>query len=118
MTAALESVAEEEEDNIDFVGMCEALESLERRVVVQSVHIQQAKLEADEGLHQQLGEARMGTTEGLVGENMLGEVVVEKQFNDEEPARVEIAAEWKAKATKEEDVLGGQCDFPIDKERV
>jgi hypothetical protein len=31
---------------------------------------------------------------------------------------VKTAAEWQAKATKEEDVLGGQCDFPIDKEGV
>jgi hypothetical protein len=89
MTAALEPAAEEEADNIDLVGLCEELESLERRVVVKSVHIQQAKLEADEGLHQheeQLEEAGMGTTEGLAGENLSGEVVVEQQFSDEEPA--------------------------------
>jgi hypothetical protein len=47
---------------------------------VQSAHIQQAKLGADEGLHQheeQLGEVGMGTTEGLAGENISGEVVAE-----------------------------------------
>jgi hypothetical protein len=78
-------------------------------------------LEADEGLHQhkeQLGEAEMGTTEGLAGENMSGEVVVEQQFGDEEPVGVETAAEWQVKATKGEGVLGSQCDFPIDKEQV
>jgi hypothetical protein len=32
MTAALEPVAEEEEDCIDFVELCEELEALERRI--------------------------------------------------------------------------------------
>jgi hypothetical protein len=45
-------------------------------------------------------------------------VVAEQQFSDEEPAGVKTAAEWQYKATKEEDVLGSQCDFPIDKEEV
>jgi hypothetical protein len=36
MTAALGSVVEEGADNIDFVGLCEELEYLERRVVVKS----------------------------------------------------------------------------------
>jgi hypothetical protein len=80
-----------------------------------------AKLEdrCQKEIHQheeQLEEAGMGTTEGLTGENLSGEVVAEKKFSDEEPAGVETAAEWQAKATKEEDVLGSQCDFPIDKE--
>ena len=48
--------------------MCEELESLERRVVVQSMHIQQDKLDVDEGLHhheEQVEEDEMGTTEEL-----------------------------------------------------
>jgi hypothetical protein len=74
-----------------------------------------------EEIHQhksQLGEVGIGTIEGLAGENLSGEVVVEKQFSDEEPTGVETTTEWKAKATKEEDVLGSQRDFPIDKDRV
>jgi hypothetical protein len=51
MTAALESATKGEANNIDFLDLCGELESLERRVVVQSMHIQQAKLEANEGLH-------------------------------------------------------------------
>jgi hypothetical protein len=83
-------------------------------VVVQSVHIQHAKLEGDEGLHQheeQLEEAGMRTVEGLAGENLSGEVVVEQQFDNEEHAEVETVAKWKTKATKEEYVLGGQRYF-------
>jgi hypothetical protein len=33
-------------DRISFVDLCEQIESLERRVIVQGMHIQQAKLEA------------------------------------------------------------------------
>jgi hypothetical protein len=74
-----------------------------------------------EEIHQhesQLEEDGMGTTEGLAGENLSGEVVAEKKFSDEEPAGVKTATEWQAKATKEEYVLGSQCDSPIDKEGV
>jgi hypothetical protein len=47
MTAAMESTTKEEANNIDFSDLCEELEVLERRVIVQSMHIQQAKLETD-----------------------------------------------------------------------
>jgi hypothetical protein len=40
MTVALGSAVEEEADNIDFVNLCEELEALERRVVVQGMHTQ------------------------------------------------------------------------------
>jgi hypothetical protein len=52
MTAALEPAAEEETDNMDFVDLYEELEALERRVMVQILHIQQVKLEADGGAYQ------------------------------------------------------------------
>jgi hypothetical protein len=52
MTAALEPAAEEEADNMDFVDLYEELEALERRVMVQSLHIQQAKLEEGRGAYQ------------------------------------------------------------------
>jgi hypothetical protein len=45
MTATLESAIEEEEENMDFFDLYEELEALEKRVMVQSLHIQQAKLE-------------------------------------------------------------------------
>jgi hypothetical protein len=51
MTAALELATEEEEkeDNTSFVDLYQEFEALERRVKVQSLHIQQVKLEVDEG---------------------------------------------------------------------
>jgi hypothetical protein len=45
MTAALEFATKEEADNMDFVDLYEELEALEKRVMVQSLHIRQAKLE-------------------------------------------------------------------------
>jgi hypothetical protein len=66
----------------------------------------------------QLVEVGMGTIEGLAGENLLGEVVDEKQFSDKEPTGVETTTEWQDKTIKEEYVLESQRDFPIDKERV
>jgi hypothetical protein len=41
MTAALEPATEEEADNMDFSDLYEELEALERREMVQSLHIQQ-----------------------------------------------------------------------------
>jgi hypothetical protein len=52
MTAALEPAAERETDNMDLVDLYAELESLERRVMVQILHIQQVKLEADGGAYQ------------------------------------------------------------------
>jgi hypothetical protein len=42
------AAAEEEVDNMSFVDLCEQIETLERRVKVQGMHIQQIRLEADE----------------------------------------------------------------------
>ena len=49
ITAALEPAAEEEANNIDFVELYEELEALERRLNMQSICIQQIKLEIDGG---------------------------------------------------------------------
>jgi len=51
MTAVLKLAAakEEEADNIGFFDLCKEIEALERRVIMQRLHIQQVKLEADEG---------------------------------------------------------------------
>jgi hypothetical protein len=48
-TAALELSTEKEEevDNMIFADLCEQIETLDRRVIVQRMHIQQVKLEAD-----------------------------------------------------------------------
>jgi hypothetical protein len=48
MTAALKLAAEkteEEADSMDFADLCEELEALEKRVIVQGMHIQQIKWE-------------------------------------------------------------------------
>jgi hypothetical protein len=53
ITAVLEATEEEEEmDSMEFVGLCEELEALDRRVMVQNLHIQQAKLEESSGAYQ------------------------------------------------------------------
>jgi hypothetical protein len=65
---------------------------------VKSVHIQQTKLEEDEG---------------LVGENLSGEVVAEQQFSDEGPTEVRTTTQSKTNTTKGEYVLGNRCDSPL-----
>jgi hypothetical protein len=97
------------------------LEDLERRVVVQIMHIQQAKLEADGGSYQhgeQLEEVGMDPARELTGANMLEEIT-EQNPNDEESMEVETAVEWQAKETKDEgNGMGDPCDLPMDKEEM
>jgi hypothetical protein len=67
MTVALEPAAEREEDSIDLVDLYEELESLERRVMVKILHIQQDNLEIDGGAYQpqeQLEEVGLEPTQG------------------------------------------------------
>jgi hypothetical protein len=45
----LAEAEEEEADNMSFVDLWEQIETLERRVEVQSMHIQQMRLETDGG---------------------------------------------------------------------
>jgi len=52
MTVALEPVAEDEENIMDFVELYKKLESLERMVIVQIQHIQQVRLETNEEAYQ------------------------------------------------------------------
>jgi hypothetical protein len=86
MTVALKPAAEEETDNMDFVDLYEELESLERRVMVQILHIRQVKLEADGGAYQPEewleGVGDMPTQEELTEAN-LSEEETEQQLNDE-----------------------------------
>jgi hypothetical protein len=81
MTAALEPAAEEEADNIDFVELYEELEALERRVNMQSRHIQQVKLETGGGAYQpgeQLEEVGVEPTQEELTEANLSEEKVEQ----------------------------------------
>jgi hypothetical protein len=52
MTTALELAAEEEADKMDFIDLYEEPKSLERRVMVKILHIQQVKLDTDGGAYQ------------------------------------------------------------------
>jgi hypothetical protein len=57
----LAEAEEEKVDNMRFVDLWEQIETLERRVEVQKFHIQQVKLEVDEGefqVEEQVEEAR------------------------------------------------------------
>jgi hypothetical protein len=117
MTAALEPAAEEEADIIDFVDLCEELEALERRVIVQILHIQQVKLEIDGGSYQpeeQLEEDGDVLAEELTETNM-SEGEAEQQFS-KKTAELKSAVEWKTSATRgDEDNMGDQVDLLIDK---
>jgi hypothetical protein len=121
VTAVLEAAEaeEEEEDNIDFVGLCEELESLERRVTVQSMHIQQIRLET-EGEYQpkeQLEEAG-DMPAGELAATKLSKEEAEKQLSDK-TAKLNFAAGWQAKTTRDgENHMGDRVDLPIDKEEV
>jgi hypothetical protein len=120
MTAALKPAAEEEADNMDFVDLCEELEALERRVMVQSLHIQQAKLEEGSGAYQpqeKLEEAG-SMPAGEMAAAELPQEEAEQQFS-EETAELESAAEWPLSATKrDKDSMGDQADLPIEKTEV
>jgi hypothetical protein len=120
ITAALEPAAEEEADNIDFVELYEELESLERRIDMQSRHIQQIKLETGRGVYQpgeKLEEVGVEPTQEEMTEANLSEEEAEQQLSDE-TAELESAAGWKAKATGDEGIKGDQVDLTIDKEEV
>jgi hypothetical protein len=117
MTAALKPTeSEEEEDNTDFVDLCEELEALERRVMVQSLHIQQAKLEEGSGAYQpgeKLEEAG-SMPEGEMAATELPQEEAEQQFS-EETAELESAAEWPHSATKrDKDSMGDRVDLPTE----
>jgi hypothetical protein len=115
MTTTLEPAAEEEADGMDFVEMYKELKALERRVMVQSQHIQQDRLEIDEGAYQ--SEEQLEEVGSVPGEELaddsLSEEIAEKQLS-EETAELESAAEWKVKATEEEDNMGDHHDLPFD----
>jgi hypothetical protein len=97
------TTAEEEEDTMDFSYLCEELESLEKRVKVQSQQIQQAKLETGGGAYQpkeQLEEARVEPAQEELIEFNLSEEEAEKQLS-EETAKLETAGKWQANAKRE-----------------
>jgi hypothetical protein len=98
VTAVLEAAESEEEepDNIDFVDLCTELEALEGRVMVQSLHIQQVKLEMDGRIFQseeQLEEARNMPVQGELAEANLSRREAEQRLG-EETAKFKFAAGW------------------------
>jgi hypothetical protein len=114
---AAEEAEEEEADNMDFVDLYEELEALEKRVIVQSLHIQQIKLEADGGAYQpqeQLGKVGLEPTQREMVVAELPQEEAEQQFS-EETAELESAAEWPLSATeRNKDSRGDQVDLPTE----
>ena len=112
MTTTLEPTTEEEEHNIDFVELYEELESQERRVNMQSRHLEQAKLEIGGGAYQpreQLEEVGVKPTQEEMTEVSLSEEEAEQQLNDE-IAELESAIEWPNNATGDEDNMKVHID--------
>jgi hypothetical protein len=120
MTAALKPATEEEADIMDFLDLCEELESLERRVMVQSLHIQQAKLEAGSGAYQpqeKLEEAGSKPV-GEMAAVELPQKEAEQQLSNE-TVELKSTTEWPLSATKgDEDGMGDLVDLPICREEV
>jgi hypothetical protein len=120
MTAALEPAAAEETDNMDFADLYEELEALERRVMVQILHIRQVKLEADGEAYQpeERLEGAGDIPTGELAEAKLSEGETEQQLNDG-TAELKFAVGWQAKATRDgESSKGDQVDLPTDKEEL
>jgi hypothetical protein len=118
MTAALELEVEEEADNMDFVDLYDELEALERRVMVQSFHIQQVKLETDGGAYQP--EERLERVGDIPTQEELTEIKMseeeDEQQLDDETAELKSAAEWQLNATRgDKDNMGYRVDLPTDK---
>jgi hypothetical protein len=112
ITAALELAEEEEADNIDFVELYEELEAQERRVNMQSRHLQHVKLETGGGAYQpgeQLEEVGVEPTQEEMTEVNLSEEEAEQQLSGE-IAELESATEWPTNATGDEDNMKVQID--------
>jgi hypothetical protein len=102
---------------MDFVDLYEELEALEKRVIVQSFHIQQIKLEADGGAYQpqeQLGKVGLEPTQREMVVAELPQEEAEQQFS-EETAEMESTAEWPLSAIeRNKDIRGDQVDLPTE----
>jgi hypothetical protein len=112
ITATLELAEEEEADNIDFVELYEELEAQERRVNMQSRHLQHVKLETGGGTYQpgeQLEEVGVEPTQEEMTEVNLSEEEDEKQLSGE-IAELDSAIEWPTNATGDEDNMKVQID--------
>jgi hypothetical protein len=120
MTVALKPAAEEEVDIMYFVDMYKELEALERRVMVQSLHIRQAKLEEGSGAYQpqeKLEEVGIQPAQGEMVEVKMSEEKVGQQLS-EKTVELNFAEGWQVEATEEEDSLGDRDDLPICREEV
>jgi hypothetical protein len=90
---------EEELDMLSFVDLWEQIETLERRVEVQSMHIQQMKLEADEGEFQaeeQLEEA------GHIPAREMEVAALSDEEAEQQVSQEKTATEWTLSATQGE----------------
>jgi hypothetical protein len=95
ITTTLEPATEEEANNIDFADLYEELEAQERKINMQSRHIQQAKLEIGGGVYhpgEQLEEVGVEPTQEEMVEVNLSEEEVEQQLSGE-TAEMESATE-------------------------
>jgi hypothetical protein len=120
MTVALKPAEEEEVDITYFVDMYKELEALERRVMVQSLHIRHAKLEEASGAYhpqEKLEEVGIQPAQGEMVEFKLSEEKVGKQLS-EKTVELNFAEGWQVEATEEEDRLGDRDDLPICREEV
>jgi hypothetical protein len=122
-TATLELAVEKEEeaDNMSFVDLCEQIETLERRVIVQRMHIQQVKLETDGGAYQpkeQLGEVGLEPTQ----REMAAANCHREKLSSSSVMRLQnwnFPAEWQVKATRDgKNGMGDHDDLPICREEV
>jgi hypothetical protein len=114
MTTTLKPIAERELYIIDFIGLCEELESLEKRAIVKSLHIQQIRLETDGGAYQpqeQLDGVGLEKTQGERAATKLSHVEVEKNLSDK-TTELNFAEEWPASPTEEGNNRGDHDDLP------
>ena len=94
---------EEDIDNIDFVDLCEQLEALERRVMVQSMHIQHMRLETNGGdfaVKEQLEGVGYIPVRGMATKT-LSEMMVEQHISQEGTVE-ETTTEWTLSTTQGE----------------
>jgi hypothetical protein len=119
MIAALEPATEEEADNMDFVDLYEELEALERRVILQSQHIQQIRFETSGGAYlprEKLEEVGVEPTQEELTEANLSKEEAEQQLSDE-TTELESAAGWQASFTGEENNMRDHDDLPFGQQK-
>jgi len=100
---------------MDFVDLYKEMEALERRVNMQSRHIQQVKLEIDGGEFQseeQLEEAGVVLEKELAEDNLLEEEAVQQLID--QTAELDSPEGWQVNTTGDQGSKGDQVDLPFD----